>query len=49
VAGGAREEIERRIDDLVRRACAAIDRTGIAPAWRAELTEMAAEVAYRDR
>jgi geranylgeranyl diphosphate synthase type I len=49
VAGGAREEIEQRIDGLVRRAHEAIGRTDIHPAWQAELTEMATEVAYRNR
>jgi geranylgeranyl diphosphate synthase, type I len=49
VACGAREEIERRIGDLVRRAREAIGRTDIAPGWQSELTEMAAKVAYRNR
>jgi geranylgeranyl diphosphate synthase type I len=49
VAGGARAEIERRIEQLMLRAREAIARADIDPAWQAELTEMAAEVAYRNR
>ncbi|CAM4011648.1 polyprenyl synthetase family protein [Kibdelosporangium persicum] len=49
LAVGAQDEIERRIDDLVRRARAAIGRADLPAGWRDELTDMAAEVAYRDR
>ncbi|ALG09329.1 polyprenyl synthetase family protein [Kibdelosporangium phytohabitans] len=49
VDGGAREEIERRIGELVRWAREAIAQAGLDPAWQAELTEMATEVAYRNR
>nr|WP_042189011.1 polyprenyl synthetase family protein [Kibdelosporangium sp. MJ126-NF4]CEL18601.1 Octaprenyl diphosphate synthase / Dimethylallyltransferase / (2E,6E)-farnesyl diphosphate synthase / Geranylgeranyl pyrophosphate synthetase [Kibdelosporangium sp. MJ126-NF4]CTQ98086.1 Octaprenyl diphosphate synthase (EC 2.5.1.90) / Dimethylallyltransferase (EC 2.5.1.1) / (2E,6E)-farnesyl diphosphate synthase (EC 2.5.1.10) / Geranylgeranyl pyrophosphate synthetase (EC 2.5.1.29) [Kibdelosporangium sp. MJ126-NF4] len=45
----AREEIEHRIDELVRWARAAIAQAGLDPAWQAELTDMAAQVAYRNR
>ncbi|GLF99414.1 polyprenyl synthetase family protein [Streptomyces yaizuensis] len=47
--GESRELIERRIAGLVERACGAIDRAELDIAWRTELTEMAYEVAYRNR
>ncbi|MGW5615502.1 polyprenyl synthetase family protein [Streptomyces sp. NPDC003877] len=47
--GESRTRIEERIDVLVERAGAALDQAAIEPVWREELSEMALEVAYRDR
>jgi geranylgeranyl diphosphate synthase type I len=46
---GVRADIERRIDDLVAAARAALAGIDTPLAWRDELTAMAIKVAYRDR
>ncbi|MER5769510.1 polyprenyl synthetase family protein [Streptomyces sp. NPDC001985] len=47
--GESRERIEERITGLVDQAVRAIDQARLDAAWRTELTEMAYEVAYRNR
>ena len=42
-----RGEVERRIDDLVERARAAIAAAPVDPGWRGELARFAGQVAYR--
>ena len=44
---GIDTEVERRIDELVSTARSAVEEAPIDPAWRSELSTMAAEVAYR--
>ncbi|GLW09392.1 geranylgeranyl pyrophosphate synthase [Microtetraspora sp. NBRC 13810] len=46
---GIGDQIEKHIGDLVERARESIAQAPVDDAWRAELTEMALEVAYRDR
>jgi len=43
------DQVEKHIDELVERARQSISQAPMKEAWRAELTEMAMEVAYRDR
>ena len=49
LASGVREEIEKRIDQLVATARTALDTAPLADGWRQRLDEMALQVAYRDR
>jgi (E)-4-hydroxy-3-methyl-but-2-enyl pyrophosphate reductase len=49
LASGVRQEIERRIDQLVADAHAALATAPLADGWRRRLGEMAEQVAYRDR
>jgi (E)-4-hydroxy-3-methyl-but-2-enyl pyrophosphate reductase len=49
LASGVREEIEKRIDELVTTARTALDAAPLAGGWRERLGEMATQVAYRDR
>jgi (E)-4-hydroxy-3-methyl-but-2-enyl pyrophosphate reductase len=49
LASGVREEIEKRIDELVTTARTALDAAPLADGWRERLGEMATQVAYRDR
>ncbi|MGA5301836.1 polyprenyl synthetase family protein [Nucisporomicrobium flavum] len=46
---GVRARVEQEIDRLVERGCQAIADAPLTDSWRAELTEMAHRVAYRDR
>ncbi|MFW6691618.1 4-hydroxy-3-methylbut-2-enyl diphosphate reductase [Streptomyces sp. MAR4 CNX-425] len=49
LASGVREEVEKRIDELVETAHKALEKAPLAPGWRERLGEMAMQVAYRDR
>lgn len=49
LASGVRQEIERRIDQLVADARAALATAPLADGWRQRLGELAEQVAYRDR
>ncbi|WP_327288712.1 4-hydroxy-3-methylbut-2-enyl diphosphate reductase [Streptomyces sp. NBC_01198] len=49
LASGVREDIEKRIDQLVAGARTALDATALADGWRERLGEMAVQVAYRGR
>lgn len=46
---GIREEVERRIASLVSEAHAAIAAAPIGECWKAELNDLACQVAYRDK
>ncbi|MFW6693963.1 4-hydroxy-3-methylbut-2-enyl diphosphate reductase [Streptomyces sp. MAR4 CNX-425] len=49
LASGVRQEVEDRIDQLVRTARAALADAPLADGWRERLDRMAERVAYRDR
>jgi (E)-4-hydroxy-3-methyl-but-2-enyl pyrophosphate reductase len=49
LASGVREEVEKRIDQLVETAHKALEKAPLAPGWRERLGEMAVKVSYRDR
>jgi geranylgeranyl diphosphate synthase type I len=46
---GALEEVERRIAALVERARSAVAAAPISQAWREDLSELATQIAYRER
>lgn len=49
MTSGALDEVERRIASLVERARSAVAAAPISQAWREDLSELATEIAYRER